>query len=350
MKGFMLLFLAFGLFAAIGDNGDVNPQVYVEPPVVEEVVPTVTQREDEKHVGVTGDPVIYEDAVYEAEVEFVCGLNETRAIPLYVKDGIIYSYTQQWNGEGYDLALIRASVDGNAKSSDEVILFKNDPAGISTYYVYPADDGGYIGIGNCWSDDGEYSEYFLKYDKSGTMVSKRSVTDSIPISFSSLYFDKVVCDGTNLFIHYQGYRDSESYGGLFVFNEYFELTKHFTDCEWAQICIGKDKNLYAVDGYSGDLWSYNPKTLTKTNIANTDTYSYYIFPGQGNEIIFGFDKLQSLNTKTKEVSDLFNCKELGFTMDLCELVYRDAEGNIVVLFTNYDEPGAGVYKATVRSK
>ena len=358
MKGFMLFFMMFGFFFTVANNDDVKPQV-IEQQVIEEVKPEVEEKKEQHQVvskpvsNELTDPVIDKDAVYTADVELISDINQAREIPLFAKDGFVYYYTTSWNGEGYDLCLTKAAIAAgtveSGKASDEVIVFTNYPAEISTYYVYPMKDGGYIGMGNAWGRDANYSEYLLKYDETGRMIDMRNVAEIYPIDYDSTYFDKVVSDGTNLYVLYQGYTDSKSYGGIIKFDGNFESAEEIFDAEWAHQCLGNDGLMYVVDGYSGEIWSYDSNTNTKLCLGQNDFYSYYVFPGQGNEVLFGYDKLYSFNTRTFEIVELFAFEDLGVNLDSCDLICRDKEGNIVVIYASYTEPNMGVYKAVIKS-
>ena len=351
MKGLMLFFIMFGLFATLGNDND-KPAIIEETPVIEEQQPVVEQPVAEQPaVSNLSDPVIDKDAVYTAEIEKIMEIGQEREIPLYVKGGFIYYYTQEWNGEAYDLCLTKASVNSGVKS-DEVVLFRNDPSSISTNYVYPMKNGGYIGMGSSWGwdDDANYSEYLIKYDASGKMIDKKNVVETYPVDFNSTYFDKVSSDGSNLYVLYEGLDDDyNQFGGVLMFDENLNYVKDVVGSFGACYCVGNDGLVYSIDGYRDELSVYNPKD-DSTQLLGTDIpFTYYMYAGQGNEVLYGFDKLYSYNARTRETVELFSFEDLGINLEICDTIYRDSDGNIVVLYACYTEPNTGIFKAVIKA-
>ena len=127
MKGFMFFFMMFGLFAALGrDESAVVPKHDVEVVVEQPVVSTEPVIEEPviQEPAVT-EPVSYENAAYALTVKETDYLYEGADVPLYVKDGMLYSLSDEWNDGGYNSILTGKDLKtGNTVS--KAVLEKHD--------------------------------------------------------------------------------------------------------------------------------------------------------------------------------------------------------------------------------
>ena len=326
MKGLLLFFILFGAFATIGNNDDAMPSVN-EPEVIEQqVVDPEPEPEPE-------ETFVYGNKDYLVTVESAEAMREENISPAYVKDGLIYTYGNEWGEGGYYTVLSATDLNTGLQVGEDVV-FEDDTDYLDLFFAYPVE-GGYVGLGECW--EGEASVYyFVKYAEDGTIVSKKSLKDVYKMEKAGYFISEAYCDGSYIYVPYQKYDFTNYTGGVLLFDTNFKFIKEISDKEAVRLALGSDNLMYMLDENEETLSVYDTSQKSFNILIDSIPFSFYIYPGYAGKILFGYEDIYSYDIESGDYTKLFNFNDLGLKVDMLDFMFEDADGVITVIYETFN--------------
>ena len=368
MKGFMLFFILFGLLVSMsgnptGDNSTVAPSdlTYDSQAAVsvEEVKPEVTpsvsveaapvyEKPVEEVVPISSD-LAAENLNYEVTIE-PGDYTYWKAIrPQYTDNEKVICTQLSTNGDQYMTVVLYE--DKKTHKLDVHAFLQTDLTAFNMDSVCQRSDGGFFGMADRYVDD--VSEHYLvSFSAADDMATEMECIRQIDDDFD---FENVflrtedVTDGTYLYIPYI-YWDGSA-GGVLMYDKELNLVKEVISVKNPYVCMGDDGYLYIYDAFESKIYQYDPAIDHLLECEMGDAYGCFLYNGGGRELLFGDDNLYSFNVETCELIKLFNFEEQGVKADYFDFVYRDANGDIIVLYESFADGSQRqleCYKATFK--
>ncbi|MBR6308740.1 MAG: hypothetical protein IKR39_09050 [Lachnospiraceae bacterium] len=337
MRELMLLFMLFvlGIWLNRGKNDYRADLDYKPTAELQELVQELKEEESviEDYPEYDYDIEAEEGATYEAEITTSDIQWEGSKRPLYVEEGSVYSLSCEMGSEYNEYCFYKTDLKTKNEKKIFELTLDYDAPGIS--YIHASDTGGYIAVGGKWTGE-SMKYYFMTLDNKGTLLDTKPVDLSYKMPEYSYFIDTPACDGTYLYISYQGEGAS---GGILVFDTNFNFLKQVVSSPNAYAVVGKDGFAYMLDSYNAALSVYNPDNdeLAK---AITVRHSYSLFTGYDNELLYGDNDIYSYDCRTGNEIKLFSLSDFGvdcFKLFDIDFIYRDYNGDIVIIYQVYGD-------------
>ncbi len=269
--------------------------------------------------------VAEDDGVYIGSIRRLSGeFNETQAQFAFCKDGLIY--------------LTEFETDYDEKKS-YIVLFAIDPitgkrigetvrlgSGEDIRFISDIEPSGdeYVFIDYRYEEE-KTDIVLVRCAKDGTEICRKPISEINQIPEGNPYTYEIVCT--------EDYTFYVADGRVTMLDKEFKFKKTLLDAGFGRGCIGPDGMLYFLDDRSETVAKYDPKSDKLTEDFTTVISGFSIYPGGEDELLVSTGKsLKKVDTKTGDVTNLFEFAEVNLITYSIDCIYRDEEKDLHIIF------------------